>query len=103
MAASADAASEGGAGGAARKRAGDGSGGAERESTQSTQYDRIGTQYLKIKELPAAEPEMPSILAALGEDGVKGRRCLGMCGSSYALVVVLVALEVVAQCHTLDH
>ena len=51
--------------------------GAEKRSTQNTQYDQIGTEYLKIKELPAAEPEVPSILAALGEDGVKGKRCLG--------------------------
>ncbi|KAF9690594.1 hypothetical protein EKO04_011504 [Ascochyta lentis] len=47
-------------------------------STQNTQYDQIGTKYLEIKQLPAVEPEVPSILAALGEGGVKGKKCLGM-------------------------
>ncbi|XPT04627.1 hypothetical protein M3J09_013703 [Ascochyta lentis] len=45
-------------------------------STQNTQYDQIGTKYLEIKQLPAVEPEVPSILAALGEGGVKGKKCL---------------------------
>ncbi|KAF2623165.1 S-adenosyl-L-methionine-dependent methyltransferase [Macroventuria anomochaeta] len=70
---------EGGAGGAAARTT---NSGAERKSTQNTQYDQIGTKYLKIKELPAAESEVPSILAALGEDGVKGKRCLDLaCGT----------------------
>lgn len=56
---------------------------AAQKSTQNTQYDKIGTEYLKIKQLPAAEPEVPSILAALGEGGVTGRRCLGTCGLQY--------------------
>ena len=47
------------------------------QSTQNTQYDQIGTKYLEIKTLPAVEPELPSILHALG-DGVKGKKCLGM-------------------------
>ncbi|KAJ4991157.1 hypothetical protein SVAN01_03285 [Stagonosporopsis vannaccii] len=55
---------------------------AAQKSTQNTQYDQIGTDYLKIKELPAAEPEVPSILAALGEGGVRGKRCLDLaCGT----------------------
>jgi hypothetical protein len=64
-------------GGAERGRRKSGSG--EQSSTQSTQYDAIGTKYLEIKTLPAAEPEIPSILAALGENGVKGKKCLGAC------------------------
>jgi hypothetical protein len=68
---------ESGAGGAA-ERTTERHSGAERKSTQNTQYDQIGTDYLKVKELPAAEPELPSILSALGKDGVKGARCLGM-------------------------
>ena len=67
---------ESGAGGAAERT--ERHSGAESESTQNTQYDRIGTDYLKVKELPAAEPELPSILSALGKDGVKGTGCLGM-------------------------
>ncbi|XPS81778.1 hypothetical protein M3J07_013737 [Ascochyta lentis] len=51
-------------------------------STQNTQYDQIGTKYLEIKQLPAVEPEVPSILAALGEGGVKGKKCLDLaCGT----------------------
>lgn len=70
---------------AAEERGG-GAGGAKdgrvrgEESTQSTQYDQIGTRYLEIKTLPAVEPEVPSILNALG-DGVRGRKCLGMLNS----------------------
>lgn len=60
---------EGGAGGATDGRAKD-------ESTQNTQYDQIGTRYLEIKTLPAVEPEVPSILDALG-DGARGMKCLG--------------------------
>ncbi|KZM24934.1 uncharacterized protein EKO05_0002678 [Ascochyta rabiei] len=52
------------------------------ESTQNTQYDQIGSRYLDIKLLPAAEPEVPSILAALGEGGVRGFKCLDLaCGT----------------------
>lgn len=47
------------------------------ESTQNTQYDKIGTKYLEIKTLSALEPEMLSILDALG-DAIKGTNCLGM-------------------------
>lgn len=47
------------------------------ESMQNTQYDQIGTKYLQIKELPAVEPEVLSICAALGEGVVRGMRCLG--------------------------
>ncbi|KAF1930446.1 S-adenosyl-L-methionine-dependent methyltransferase [Didymella exigua CBS 183.55] len=51
------------------------------ESTQNTQYDGIGTRYLEIKTLPAAEPELPSILSALG-DVVEGKKCLDLaCGT----------------------
>ncbi|KAJ8118708.1 hypothetical protein OPT61_g374 [Boeremia exigua] len=75
--AEAAAAKESGAGGAVEGSASD-----AQKSTQNTQYDQIGTEYLKIKELPAAESELPSILAALGEDGVKGKRCLDLaCGT----------------------
>jgi hypothetical protein len=45
------------------------------QSTQSTQYDSIGTKYNTIKTLPAAEPEEPSIIKALGS--IHGKRCLG--------------------------
>lgn len=51
-------------------------------STQNTQYDAIGTRYLEIKELPAVEAEMPSVLSVLmgtGGGGVVGKKCLGMC------------------------
>lgn len=48
------------------------------KSTQNTQYDQIGEEYLKIKLTPATEPEVPSIIAALGEGGVRGKKCLGM-------------------------
>lgn len=63
---------EGGAGGTAK-----GGANVAQKSTQNTQYDQIGTDYLKIKELPAAESEVPSILAALGEGGVERKKCLG--------------------------
>ena len=65
---------ESGAGGPSGGK--DGSGRAMHESTQNTQYDRIGTRYLEIKTLPAVEPEVLSILNTLG-DGVRGRKCLG--------------------------
>lgn len=65
---------ESGAGGAA-----EGDASVVQKSTQNTQYDLIGTEYLKIKELPAAESEVPSILAALGEGGARGKKCLGTC------------------------
>jgi hypothetical protein len=45
------------------------------QSTQNTQYDNIGTKYNNIKVLPAAEPEEPSVVKALGD--VQGKRCLG--------------------------
>jgi hypothetical protein len=54
---------------------GDGGVGME-ESTQNTQYDEIGTNYMAIKELGAVEAELPSVVAALGR--VDGKRCLGM-------------------------
>jgi hypothetical protein len=43
--------------------------------TQNTQYDKIGTKYNAIKTLPAAEPEEPSVVKALGN--IQGARCLG--------------------------
>ncbi|CAO2649823.1 Nn.00g011150.m01.CDS01 [Neocucurbitaria sp. VM-36] len=49
-------------------------------STQNTQYDKIGSKYNKIKTLPATEPEVPSILNALGD--IRGKRCLGAPSSS---------------------
>lgn len=39
------------------------------------QYDGIGLRYNSMHELPAVEPEQPSVIAALGD--VKGKRCLG--------------------------
>jgi hypothetical protein len=45
-------------------------------STQNTQYDDIGTNYMAIKEMGAVEAELPSVVAALGR--VDGKRCLGM-------------------------
>jgi hypothetical protein len=45
-------------------------------STQNTQYDEIGTNYMAIKEMGAVEAELPSVVAALGR--VDGKRCLGM-------------------------
>lgn len=51
----------------------------EGQSTQNTQYDAIGERYLKIKELPAVEAEMPSVLSVLGREGLRGKKCLGMC------------------------
>lgn len=47
----------------------------ESKSTQSTQYDKIGTKYNTIKVLPATEPEEPSVIKALGY--LEGKRCLG--------------------------
>ena len=51
------------------------SGGTGAVSTQNTQYDGIGERYGAMKEMPAAEPERPSVVAVVG--GVGGRRCLG--------------------------
>ncbi|KAH7406483.1 S-adenosyl-L-methionine-dependent methyltransferase [Phaeosphaeria sp. MPI-PUGE-AT-0046c] len=49
-------------------------------STQNTQYDKIGTKYNKIKTLPAAEPEEPSSIKALGN--IVGKTCLDLaCGT----------------------
>jgi hypothetical protein len=45
------------------------------QNTQNTQYDKIGTKYNTINVLPAAEPEEPSIIKALGN--IQGKRCLG--------------------------
>jgi hypothetical protein len=45
------------------------------QSTQTTQYNAIGTKYNTIKTLPAVEPEKPSIIKALGN--IEGKRCLG--------------------------
>jgi hypothetical protein len=45
------------------------------KSTQSMQYDKIGTKYNTIKTLPAAEPEEPSVVHALGN--IEGMECLG--------------------------
>lgn len=75
----------GGAGGGV---AGTGENGERLESTQNTQYDQIGTKYLEIKQLPAAEPEVPSILAALGKDGVRGKKCLGTFCSQFISLYV---------------
>lgn len=47
------------------------------QSTQNTQYDKIGTKYNAIKLLPATEPEVPSVKAALGD--ITGKTCLGTC------------------------
>lgn len=80
---------EGGAGGAAGGK----SSGAER-STQNTQYDQIGTRYLEIKVLPAAQPEVPSILNALGENGVMGKKCLGMLIDSFSHKLYTMTLAV---------
>ncbi|KAF2177108.1 S-adenosyl-L-methionine-dependent methyltransferase [Zopfia rhizophila CBS 207.26] len=49
-------------------------------STQNTQYDKIGTKYKLMHELPAIQPERPSVLAALSD--IKGTRCLDLaCGT----------------------
>ena len=80
---------EGGAGGAAGGK----SSGAER-STQNTQYDQIGTRYLEIKVLPAAQPEVPSILNALGGNGVMGKKCLGMLIDSFSHKLYTMTLAV---------
>jgi len=45
------------------------------QSTQNTQYDKIGTKYNAIKVLPSVEPEEPSVTRALGN--IEGKRCLG--------------------------
>ncbi|KAH7377346.1 S-adenosyl-L-methionine-dependent methyltransferase [Pyrenochaeta sp. MPI-SDFR-AT-0127] len=50
------------------------------QSTQNTQYDQIGTKYNAVKLLPAAEPEVPSVKAALGD--ITGKTCLDLaCGT----------------------
>jgi hypothetical protein len=54
----------------------DGGGDGVETSTQNTQYDEIGTNYMAIKEMGAVEAELPSVVAALGR--VDGKRCLGM-------------------------
>ncbi|KAF2110966.1 S-adenosyl-L-methionine-dependent methyltransferase [Lophiotrema nucula] len=47
--------------------------------TQNTQYDKIGTKYASMADLPAVQPERPSVIAALGD--IKGARCLDLaCG-----------------------
>ncbi|KAF2795118.1 S-adenosyl-L-methionine-dependent methyltransferase [Melanomma pulvis-pyrius CBS 109.77] len=49
-------------------------------STQNTQYDKIGTKYNSMHELPAIEPEKPSVIAVLGD--ITGKRCLDLaCGT----------------------
>ncbi|KAF2678889.1 S-adenosyl-L-methionine-dependent methyltransferase [Lentithecium fluviatile CBS 122367] len=49
-------------------------------STQNTQYDKIGTRYNAMHELPAVHPEKPSVVAALGN--LTGLRCLDLaCGT----------------------
>jgi hypothetical protein len=72
------------------------------QSTQSTQYDQIGTKYLEIKTLPAVEPELPSILHALG-DGVKEAKCLGMFNlrSPYEPIVIFLRLSMTRNVQTL--
>jgi hypothetical protein len=55
----------------------------QESSTQTTQYDAIGTKYNNIKVLPAVEPEAPSITKALGT--IHGKRCLGTCSPSCPL------------------
>lgn len=47
------------------------------KSTQSTQYDQIGTRYNSMHDLPAVRPERPSVVKALGD--LTGKRCLGAC------------------------
>jgi hypothetical protein len=54
----------------------DGGGDGVETSTQNTQYDEIGTNYMAIKEMGAVEAELPSVVAALGR--IDGKRCLGM-------------------------
>jgi hypothetical protein len=44
-------------------------------STQNTQYDKIGTKYNSMHDLPAVQPEEPSVRAVLGD--IQGLRCLG--------------------------
>jgi hypothetical protein len=46
------------------------------DSTQNTQYDQIGGNYMAIKQLAGVEAELPSVTAALGS--VQNKRCLGM-------------------------
>ncbi|KAF2010577.1 S-adenosyl-L-methionine-dependent methyltransferase [Aaosphaeria arxii CBS 175.79] len=49
-------------------------------STQNRQYDQIGTKYKLMHELPAVEPEKPSVVEALGD--IKGKKCLDLaCGT----------------------
>ncbi|KAF2263012.1 S-adenosyl-L-methionine-dependent methyltransferase [Lojkania enalia] len=49
-------------------------------STQNTQYDKIGTRYKMMHDLPGVQPERPSVIQALGD--VKGLRCLDLaCGT----------------------
>jgi hypothetical protein len=58
-------------------------------STQNTQYDEIGTNYMAIKEMGAVEAELPSVVAALGR--VDGKRCLGMLSFLFHFWGVLIA------------
>lgn len=44
-------------------------------STQNTQYDGIGSKYNDIKSKDAIQPELPSVVQALGD--ISGKRCLG--------------------------
>lgn len=62
----------------------------------STQYNAIGKRYGSMKELPAAEPERPSVVAALGD--VKGLIVLDLAcglGTFSRLLIELGAVSVV--------
>lgn len=59
----------------------------ESVSTQNTQYDKIGTKYNFLHELPAVQPQAPSIRAVLGD--IKGLRCLGKSSPSQLNVCFL--------------
>ncbi|CAI6337912.1 unnamed protein product [Periconia digitata] len=49
-------------------------------STQNTQYDQIGMRYNSMHDLPAVQPEKPSVVTVLGD--VKGKKCLDLaCGT----------------------
>lgn len=60
---------------------------ASSQSTQNTQYDKIGTKYNAIKVLPSVEPEEPSVTKALGS--IEGKTCLGTYRFSYCQDLML--------------
>jgi hypothetical protein len=70
----------------------------ESVSTQNTQYDKIGTKYNFLHDLPAVQPEEPSVRAVLGN--IEGLRCLGKFPPSWFIVSFLFIVPSSLGAHT---